>query len=211
MRPNLTQYIKKCDMQTLLKLLELIREEIKKRGKMQEASQQMNKQQILEQIDELKQKIEVLEKKVNSPEFEGIKKSVRQMPKKGEVYYFVDSAGYVSHTYWAGGEEDLFRFNTGNCFKTEQEAIDFKENLITKQQLKDLALEINNGVEIDWDYYYQLKYYILYNNKFKTLSIDFDRNHQCSSKIYCINPNFLDIAKDRIGEEKLIKLIKSGV
>lgn len=35
MRPNLTQYIKKCDMQMLLKLLELIQEEIKKRGKKQ--------------------------------------------------------------------------------------------------------------------------------------------------------------------------------
>lgn len=35
MRPNLTQYIKKCDMQMLLKFLELIREEIKKRGKRQ--------------------------------------------------------------------------------------------------------------------------------------------------------------------------------
>ena len=39
----------------------------------------MNKQQILEQIDELKQKIEELEKEVNSPEFEGIKKGVWHM------------------------------------------------------------------------------------------------------------------------------------
>ena len=33
MRPNLTQYIKKCDIQTLLKLLELIQEELKRREK----------------------------------------------------------------------------------------------------------------------------------------------------------------------------------
>ena len=31
MRPNPTQYIKKCDTQTLKRLLELIQEEIKKR------------------------------------------------------------------------------------------------------------------------------------------------------------------------------------
>lgn len=171
----------------------------------------MNKQQILEQIDELKQKIEELEKEVNSPEFDEVKKGVRQKPECGVVYFYLKHDGYIGSTHWGIEDTDLFRFNTGNCFKTEQETKDFKENLLTKQALKDLALELNNGVEIDWDYYYQLKYYILYNNKFKTLSIDFDRNHQCSSKIYCINPNFLDIAKDRIGEEKLIKLIKSGV
>lgn len=171
----------------------------------------MNKQQILEQIDELKQKIEELEKEVNSPEFEGIKKGARQKPKDGEVYFFLDSYGNRIWTKWHNNVQDLFRFNTGNCFKTNKEAIDYKENLLTKQALKDLALELNNGVEIDWDYYYQLKYYIFYNNGLKTLSIDFDCIHQCSSKIYCVNSNFLDIAKDRIGEEKLIKLIKSGV
>ena len=168
----------------------------------------MNKQQMLEQIDELKQKIEELEKEVNSPEFEGIKKSVRQMPKKGEVYYFVDSAGYVSHTYWAGGEEDLFRFNTGNCFKTEQEAIDFTENLLTKQQLKDLALELNNGVEIDWEDESQAKYYLC-SDRFG-LELDKTYSYIDLGQIYCLDNQFLAIAKERIGEERLIKLIKSG-
>ena len=171
----------------------------------------MNKQQILEQIDELKQKIEQIENQVNSIKFEGIKKGARQKPKDGEVYFFLDSYGNRIWTKWHNNVQDLFRFNTGNCFKTNKEAIDYKENLLTKQALKDLALELNNGVEIDWDYYYQLKYYIFYNNGLKTLSIDFDRIHRCSSKIYCVNSNFLDIAKERIGEEKLIKLIKSGV
>ena len=52
----------------------------------------MNKQQMLEQIDELKQKIEELEKEVNSPEFEGIKKGVRQKPEYGEKYYYLENS-----------------------------------------------------------------------------------------------------------------------
>lgn len=171
----------------------------------------MNKQQILEQIDELKQKIEELEKEVNSPEFEGIKKNIRFRADYGMPYFFINNEGMVSRGIEQHRPLDDFRYNSGNYFGTEEQAKDFKENLLTKQALKDLALELNNGVEIDWDYYYQLKYYIFYNNGLKTLSIDFDRNHQCNSKIYCVNSNFLDIAKDRIGEEKLIKLIKSGV
>lgn len=170
----------------------------------------MNKQQILEQIDELKQKIEELEKEVNSPEFDGIKKGVRQMPKKGEVYYFVNSAGYVSHTYWTGYEEDIYHFNTGNCFKAGQEAEAYKENLLTKQALKDLALELNNGVEIDWKSGKQDKHYLYLDHQTNALSMYWVRAEQ-DNNIHCLNAEFLIIAKARIGEEKLIKLIKSGV
>lgn len=100
-------------------------------------------------------------------------------------------------------------FNTGNCFKSEQEAEEYKENLLTKQQLKDLALELNNGVEIDWENENQKKYYLEYG----CYSLDYDITYSYINlgQIYCLNEDFLKIAKDRIGEEKIIKLIKSGV
>ena len=109
----------------------------------------MNKQQILEQIDELKQKIEELEKEVNSPESEGIKKGVRWRPILDKKYFYLDDRGTIRCVEWQYDDEDIFRFNIGNCFKTEQEAEEYKENLLTKQALKDLALELNNGVEIN--------------------------------------------------------------
>ena len=171
----------------------------------------MNKQEILEQIDELKQKIEVLEKKVNSLEFEGIKKSVRQMPEYEEKYFFVDSCGSIDYQFWEETKTDLFRFNTGNCFKTKQEAIDFKENLLTKQQLKDLALELNNGVEIDWEDDNELKFYINFCRFQQDLCLHNKISYPDIGQVYCLNENFLTVAKERIGEEKLIKLIKSGV
>lgn len=169
----------------------------------------MNKQQMLEQIDELKQKIEELEKEITSPEFEGIKKGGRQMPKKYENYYYVGSDGHIYSADWIGNDDDLFRFNTGNCFKTEQEAIDFKENILTKQQLKDLALELNNGVEIDWEDEEQFKCYL--NCDSFGLSGGSTFSYADLGQIYCLDNQFLTIAKERIGEEKLIKLIKSGV
>ena len=171
----------------------------------------MNKQQILEQIDELKQKIEELKKKVTSPEFEGVKKGVRQKPECGVVYFYLKHDGYIGSTHWGIEDTDLFRFNTGNCFKTEQEAKDYKENLLTKQALKDLALELNNGVEIDWDDFYQEKYRIFSVGGFTDLEYEYVGQTTDTGQVYCLNENFLTIAKDRIGEEKLIKLIKSGV
>ena len=169
----------------------------------------MNKQQIIEQIDELKQKIEELEKEVNSPEFEGIKKGVRQKPEDGEKYFFINSFGEIYHNNWCDDYRDLCRFNIGNCFKTEQEAEDYKENLLTKQALKDLALELNDGVEVDWKSG-QNKYCIAYYGG-KCLYILQTLSQKDIGQVYCLNENFLTIAEDRIGEEKLIKLIKSGV
>lgn len=170
----------------------------------------MKKEKILEQIDELKQKIEMLEKKVTSPEFEGIKKGVRWKPEYEEKYFFVDSCGDIDYRFWEESEADLFRFNTGNCFKTEQEALDYRENILTKQALKDLALELNEGVEIDWKDENQRKYFFNYDNKRDCFLDNLTITLQASN-IYCLNIVFLDIAIDRIGKEKIIKLIKSGV
>lgn len=173
----------------------------------------MNKQQILEQIDELKQKIEELEKEVNSPEFNEVKKGVRQKPECGVVYFYLKHDGYIGSTHWGIEDTDLFRFNTGNCFKTKQEVEEYKENLLTKQALKDLALELNNGVEIDWENYAQSKFSIYYQGYriSQGLKLDSADCYTELGQVYCLNAEFLTIAKDRIGEEKLIKLIKSGV
>lgn len=170
----------------------------------------MNKQEMIKQIDELKQKVEELEKEVNSPEFDEVKKGGRWKPENNEHYYYIDSYGVICIDCWFDNFEDLFRFNIGNCFKTEQKAEEYKENLLTKQALKDLALELNNGVEIDRKDINQQKYCIYFD--YKTLEIQQTNLYLAQYlEVYCLNKNFIDIAKDRIGEEKLIKLIKSGV
>ena len=171
----------------------------------------MNKQEIENKIKALEKQLEELKKEVNSPGFGGIEKGVRQRPKRGEIYYFLGDNGRIYNTEWGGSEEDLFRFNTGNCFETEQEAEEYKENLLTKQQLKDLALELNDGVKIDWDDFYQEKYRIFSVGGFTDLEYEYVGQTTDTGQVYCLNENFLTIAKDRIGEEKLIKLIKSGV
>lgn len=171
----------------------------------------MNKQELIEQIDELKQRIEVLEKEVNSPEFEEIKKGVRQMPEMNKKYFYIDGSGCIVSEIWTNSSPDLFRFNTGNCFKTEQEAEDYKENLLTKQVLKDLALELNNEVEIDWNNDGQYKYYLAYSQKDNKFFLSCATTYQVLEQVYCLDETFLNIAKDRVGEEKLIKLIKFGL
>lgn len=171
----------------------------------------MNKKALENKIEALEKQLEKLKKEVNSLEFEGIKKGVRQKPEYEEKYFFVDSCGSIDYQFWEETKTDLFRFNTGNCFKTEQEAEDYKENLLTKQALKDLALELNNGVEIDWADFYQEKYRIFSVGGFTDLEYEYVGQTTDIGQVYCLDENFLGIAKERIGEEKLIKLIKSGI
>lgn len=177
----------------------------------------MNKQVIQNKIEKLQQQfiqqIEKLKEEINSIVDEKSKKGVSQKPKIGGKYWYLTDYGDIRCLSWQGDPIDLFRFTTGNCFKTFEEAQDYKENLLTKQQLKDLALELNEGVEIDWGNYAQSKFSIYYNDaRFgQELKLDSADCYMEIGQIYCLNNDFLTIAKERIGEEKLIKLIKSGV
>lgn len=170
----------------------------------------MNKKEIENKIEALEKQLEELKKKVNSPEFDEVKKGGRQKPKKDENYFFLGADGGIYPETYLGDGIDLFRFNTGNCFETKQEAMDFKENLLTKQQLKDLALELNEGVEIDWKNDRQPKHYLYIDHDINLLTTEYAVTIQ-ENIVYCLNNQFLTVAKKRIGEEKLIKLIKSGV
>lgn len=173
----------------------------------------MDKQEIIEQIEELKQKIEVIENNVTSPKFEDTKKYARKRPKYGESYHVLTDFGKVIETIWYNLiEADFFRFKIGNCFKTEQEAKDYKENTITKRELRDLALELNRGVKIDWKDYNQCKFFLYYSSEDDALLSSYCYAGQITlGQIYCLDFRFLEIAQERIGKERLVRLIKSGV
>lgn len=164
----------------------------------------MDREELLKQRDKLQKELDKLTELIN-------KKDIRFKPEYGEFYYYLDSSGTIQRTYWNNGVFDNHRYNIGNCFKTEQEVYDYNENLITKQQLKDLALELDNGVEINWDYKDTRKYTIYLSCDSDELADDWNWITRTVGGVYCTNEKFYKIAIERIGEEKLIKLIKSGV
>lgn len=163
----------------------------------------MDREELLKQRDKLQKELDKLTELIN-------KKDTRFKPEYGEYYYYLDSCGTIQQKDWNNGVFDDHRYNIGNCFKTEQEVYNYNENLITKQQLKDLALELNAGIKVDWENVSQLKYYIFITPHTFELEQHYLTTHR-DTNIYCLDKNYLPIAKQRIGEEKLINLIKSGV
>lgn len=86
----------------------------------------------------------------------------------------------------------------------------FLEKATEKQkiytQLKNLAERLNNGEKFDWNNSMQRKYCLCYNYEDKELSQEFIFYLRQINEIYCLDENFLEIAKKEIGEENLLKL-----
>lgn len=94
---------------------------------------------------------------------------------------------------------------------TTQEAKDramFKSKIETK--LKNIAERLNAGRKIDWENALPYKYFIYYiqskeNQSEEKILLGYDFKFKRQGAIYCLDENFLEVAKQEIGEENLIK------
>lgn len=85
------------------------------------------------------------------------------------------------------------------------------DRIKTYYQLKALAEELNIK-EVDWKNLNQAKYSIyLDNSEPEKLRENVLYYSKSIGDIYCTNQNFLDIAKQKIGEENLINLFKEDI
>jgi hypothetical protein len=164
-------------------------------------------------LEELKQELKKLENKINELEnkkTEEDNKYKRKRIKKNEYYY------YLSHT--GGGkayrytemydDTDNFLYNIGNYFKNEEQAENYKERLLIEQELKDIAMELNKGEEIDWNDNNKIKYYLQYYFGDNKILNDSKYSSKAQGVIYCLDKKFKDTAIERIGEERLTKYLK---
>ena len=172
----------------------------------------------MNKIEELKNKIEKLSEEIILTT-DKLKKELDECEKSGKVnkrwraekyesYYYVDSDLFVEEHTERDIEEDDNRYQIHNYFVTREEAEKVAEKIKIYIELKDLAEELNEGEEIDWENEYQAKYYIYNCNENKTLECNASYCCEEIGQIYCLNKDFLEIAIERIGEERLLKLFE---
>ena len=104
-----------------------------------------------------------------------------------------------------------FALKYGLAYATEQarDRALFKLEIETK--LKNIAERLNAGRKIDWEDGDQSKFIIFYNYRSKILGLLdlYGVYHwKCQGAIFCLDKNFLKVAKQEIGEENLIKYFK---
>lgn len=168
----------------------------------------MTNNEILNEIKKLKQKLKELENKAQNLQ----ENEYKRWRAEGEVKYYCLSRGGGIEQYIDSKQPiDNFLYSIGNYFKTSEEVEEYKENLITKQKLKDLALRLNKNQEFNWEDCSQDKFFIAFCHEENDLKQYHNITLQNLNQIYCLDAEFLYIAKQEIGKEALIKLIKSGV
>lgn len=157
-------------------------------------------------LDELKKKYEELGKEIKRLEI-----GERWRGEKGNIYYYIDDDGYIYASNENKDSIDDYRYKTRNYFKTEEEAQAYLDNINTYYELMDLAEELNNGEEINWDNNNQVKYLLVYDFYEKKIKESLTFRIKDLGQIYCLDKNFLEKAIERIGKEKLEKLFKNSM
>ena len=164
---------------------------------------------LKEKQEELKRELEKLGTQINELEEKEITKSgKRWRGAKDRFYWYIESDCEVYGEYEKDDDYDNARYEIGNYFRTEEEAKDAAEKIKIYTRLKDLALRLNNGEKIDWDNSTSAKWSIGLSNSNNALQCCYAYKGQDVGQIYCLDPDFLNIAKQEIGEENLKKLFE---
>lgn len=163
---------------------------------------------INEKIKELEEKQAEILKEIEELKKEKENKFKRWRAKLGFRYFYLNSVGCIMYAQEAFNSADDYRYATGNYFETEAEALRYKQNLITYQQLKDIALRLNKGQPMDWEDIEQKKYGIHYDYDINTFKETVSFIVKNLNTIYCLDKNFLNVALSEIGEEKLKQLLE---
>lgn len=161
----------------------------------------MNKQEILDEINQTKEHLAYLKKRLEACEHE------RWIPQKSETYYFIDHSNNVYDTEYNPKYDYCEEmYNAYNCFKTKEEAEAEAEKILVRRMLEDIARRLNKGVEINWNEELQYKWYIAYDT-FDLLTYCVC-GHKVQGVIYCLDSDFLRIAIQEIGKERLEKYLR---
>lgn len=126
-------------------------------------------------------------------------------PNIGENYFFITSSLEVNKFTNEGDMVDESIINSGNCFKTEEEAQHMIEKLKVIKELQNFALE-NRDEEISWNEDRRYKFYIYFDYKRKMIRITWATvAHGSPFNIYFASEKAVHDAIDSIGEERIKK------
>lgn len=161
----------------------------------------MNKQEILEEINKTKEHLANMEKMLAECEYE------RWKPNIAETYYFVDNDLRMISDDWVNTESQCELYNTYNCFQTREQAKIEAEKILVRRMLEDIARRLNKGRNVNYKNA-QSKYYIYWSAESDKIRQKYLYWTKPQGVVYCLDDNFLNVAIQEIGEERLKKYLR---
>ena len=110
--------------------------------------------------------------------FEEITDSIYWDIKYGEYYWYIDDFGVIKRDRWANYTSDGYRYETGNVYKTEQEAKKARELQIARAKIRRSSNFVPN-----WDNKHQEKFFVYINHFAKYLDIGNTTSYDTSGQI----------------------------
>ena len=163
----------------------------------------MNKQELQNGINKTKEHLANMEKMLEECgcEYE------RWKPQKGEIYWYVDGDCCINNLIFTNDDFDNSKTGAYNCFQTREQAEAEAEKILVRRMLEEIARRLNKGERIDWTKH-NSKYYLYYNHYDKVVKLETGNGFQYQGTVYCLAPNFKDVAIQEIGEERLKKYLR---
>ena len=126
-------------------------------------------------------------------------------PKKGNIYYCINSFGQIDNYNNREDSNDKRAIELGNCFKTREEAQYMIEKLKVIKELRDFALE-HNDEEIDWYDKEQDKWAICYDIEDKEIAYESGKKiKSVPFNVYFATEQDCERAIKTIGEDRIKK------
>ena len=161
----------------------------------------MNKQEILDEINNTKQHLTNMEKMLGEC-------SERWKPNSCDAYYYIDAFGNVLSQIETGHSSDSAFWKSYNCFQTREQAETEAEKILIRRMLEDIARRLNKNEKIDWSDEDQTKSFIFLDCKTQLIERDYNLRDKIQGVVYCLDKNFKDVAIKEIGAERLKKYLR---
>ena len=163
----------------------------------------MNKEELQELVSDLQKQLQEAQDKL-----ENFAKNARFKPKRTEDYYYVEDDNSIRGTVFDNSfAKDARRYETFNCFRTQEEAQKEANKILIRRKLEDIARRLNGDEKINWHDINQNKYCIYYDCCSDDLELDNTWTCPSLGVVYCLSKDFVQIATKEIGARELADYI----
>lgn len=160
----------------------------------------MTKTEYKNELKEIKERLEKLEAaNIEEPQ------TKRWKPEIGDEYWAHSINGVVSNLNWRNDVVDKWNYLIGNCFKTEDEAEEYKKKIEYTAQYKNYIEDHNEP--IDWENRMQKKFAVYYDCDTKTIGVEQIKTFKDQGTIYASSEEIIHEAIAEIGEHNFRKYV----
>lgn len=149
--------------------------------------------------------IKELQDKLAEAEKIEVEQPKRWKPKLDEDYWLVSDCGNVVKLWWYNDDADKWIYLTGNCFKTKEEAEEYKKQIEYTARYKNYVEE--HSEPLDWNNRNQIKYSAWFGFTSKEVLTEQTAQGKHQGAIYASSKQIIEDAIKEIGEDNFKKYV----